>query len=91
MKRYQLLLLFAALISGALALTAGEESVLQTFRTSWPALSFIQPVWTENISEACGPRPFYGLTCSEGPDPHVTKMYGAVFQFLPSSGCFALD
>lgn len=80
-----LLLLVALLLCGrALALSAGEEEALGAFLKNFIGLNAVQPnPWTPNISMACTPPVFYGLTCSEGPDPHVTQMYDANLENLP--------
>lgn len=75
-----LLLLCMLLLASVecLALSAGEEEALLAIRASFPALALTSPPWTQNVSLACEPEPFYGLQCSEGPDPHVIGLYVAL-------------
>ena len=91
MKRIIVLLLLLNTAYFCFALTQDEETGLEALLTNFPALASMEPSWSTNVSEACRDRPFYGLTCSDGPDQHVLKMYAAVFFlsfpiFVPS--CF---
>lgn len=74
--RYSLvLLLLLVVVYTALALSDREKTAIISLRNSLPSLSTASPPWTEDPSAACGTPSFYGLSCSSGPDPHVTSLY----------------
>ena len=64
-------------------MSVGEETALQALLDSFPKLTTTQPPWTINVSQACETPSFYGLTCSDGPDPHILKLYESIFYVLP--------
>ena len=73
-----ILVLFILLSStlAALALSEDELRAIEGLREAFHGLDTLQSrPWSSNASAACDPPYFYGLTCSEGPDPHVIKMY----------------
>lgn len=70
------LFLLLLLVSPTYGLTSGEEGAIADILESFPHLREESPPWNYNVSLACDEPPFYGLTCSNGPDPHVLKMYG---------------
>jgi hypothetical protein len=77
MIRYLLLLVILFYLPlDCTCLTEGEIGALKSILSIWPSLETASPPWTEwNISLACN-KPFaFGLSCSEGPDPHVIGMY----------------
>lgn len=71
---YILVLLLFLTVTVA-ALTEGENEALSAILDSWPILASPSGGWDKNVSKACEADPFYGLTCSESPDPHVVGMY----------------
>lgn len=75
MRRCTSLFLLFLLVCGSLTLTPDEETALQAFYDSIPALSQALPPWTSNVSQACEAPGFYGLTCSSDSDPHVLGLY----------------
>lgn len=77
MRPSLVLLILAFAVAAADALSQSELKALEALGTSFPVLATKYPPWTSNISAACDSRPFYGLTCSDGPDPHVLELYGA--------------
>ena len=80
----------------SLALSEGEEKVINDLFQEWPVLHSVSPPWTSNASEACD-VPFGGLTCSQGLEKHIIGLYDANFFFqvsisfygLTVSSCFA--
>lgn len=74
------LLLWA--VSIAHALNEGEKEALEDFQTNWPDLQLSTPPWNRSVATACDPPVFYGLTCSTGPDPHITELYVEHFFFF---------
>lgn len=74
----------------AFGLTSGEESALASLLRNFPVLGgFTPPRWS-NVSIACNDPVFNGLTCSDGPDPHVLAMYGGVQKHGPFGSFLAL-
>lgn len=74
LRALTLFILFSV-ASTTFALTRGEKDALRAFKNHVPALGdAVQPHWDYNFDNACA-VPFYGLTCSPEPDPHVLKMY----------------
>jgi hypothetical protein len=58
------------------ALSEDEIDALNAIAKVWTQLGKINPPWTpESTPKACTPPVLFGLTCSEGPDPHVTVLY----------------
>lgn len=81
MKHLIAIVLLVALLSGSSALTSGEENALKALLHSFPALADAAPAWSSNTSAACDLLPFYGVTCSDGPEKHITRLYvGGCFQ-----------
>lgn len=64
------------LSSAALALSEDEKQGLSRILNEIPLLSNMSSPWSQNVSLACDTPGFYGITCSDGPDPHVIGMYG---------------
>lgn len=62
------------------ALNGSEESAILAIATNFPALASAQPAWTSNASSACDSPGFYGLTCSDGPESHILKLYVDLFE-----------
>ena len=78
MRPSLLFLLLITLVLSTNALTSGEENALEGLLSQFPSLTTCTPPWTSNVSVACDDPPFYGLSCSNGDDKHVLKMYGAI-------------
>ena len=81
MRIYLLLSLLALLVlftapHSTLALTDDEIGALQALYDEFPVLQDIDPPWRSNVSRACTPPYFYGVTCSSGGDQHVMSLYG---------------
>lgn len=74
-----LLLLLLAVVISTNALTLGEESAIEAFLNSFPQLAHVTPPWSSNTSLACSEPPFYGVSCSSDPDPHVVGLYVSCF------------
>jgi hypothetical protein len=81
MKYFLVPLLWFALVYSTAALTTDEESALEALFHSFPSLASEYPGWSTNTSLACEAPVFYGLQCSDGPDPHVLSMYAAPSKF----------
>ena len=75
MKSVLLVLLLVSATCGTLALTSGEEQALLDIFNNWPNLAILKPAWSSNVSEACYPEPFYGVSCIYDGDYHVSKLY----------------
>jgi hypothetical protein len=75
MKCFIVPLLLLTLVYSTAALTTDEESALEALFHSFPSLASEHPGWSSNTSLACEAPVFYGLQCSDGPDPHVLSMY----------------
>lgn len=67
------LLLFAAFVLQAHALSAGERDALLAILQSNPRLGSGPNQWG-NPSLACEPPVYYGLTCSNDTDPHILSL-----------------
>lgn len=74
-KRLFVLVFLLLAVSFANGLTEGEQQALKEFQLKWPGLQRIQPAWIRDVSTACDEPVFYGLTCSNESDPHVTELY----------------
>lgn len=79
MTKLLALILLLWLVSVAYGLTRGEKDALEAFQTTWPGLQLVTPSWNRSVLTACDPPVFYGLTCDNGPDPHITGMYAGIF------------
>ena len=90
MKLFLLLSLLLSTVYGSNALAAGEIVALEKLLATFPALQAQTPPWSANTTLACEPPGFYGLTCSEGPDRHILKLYGPFFDRLKGQVPFAL-
>ena len=76
MRRVLLLLLIAYAAHCSLALTDGEIKALQDIATEWDYFAYTPSPWpTDGFENACKPPVFYGLSCTNDPDPHVTSLY----------------
>lgn len=69
-----LIVLFALSICTS-ALYTHEELALSEIYESVEGLRRVSPPWRSNVSAACEHPVFYGITCSEGPNPHVIGLY----------------
>ena len=79
------LLILIALSYGAHALTVDEEDALAAFLLNFMELANFSPPWSASMNSACGTPtkpPFYGITCSEEAEPHVTRLYAHHFHNL---------
>lgn len=73
------------------ALSDGEREALQAMEKSWPSLlRHQQSPWDPNVSKACDPTPFIGLSCSNSADPHIIGMYAPTQSSSSPIGCFPL-
>lgn len=75
MPRFLVLVLLLLAVSLAKGLTEGEKEALEEFKTNWTGLQAATPPWNRNVSTACDVPVFYGLSCSNGPDPHILELY----------------
>lgn len=81
MRLCLILLLLLGAVFSALALTDGEVLAVEAFYRNFPALQTTTPPWQTNGTLACTKPVFYGLTCSDGPDPHITTLYESSLAF----------
>lgn len=79
MKHVGLVLVLLIALWRTSALSSRELEAISSLAEEWPVLRSLVPSWTLNASEACNDPPFYGLTCSGGPDPHVVSLYDKGF------------
>lgn len=79
MRPNLLLLLLLAVICGTHALSLSEETALEALFQNFSALASANPPWHANASSACEAPIFYGLTCSDGDDQHVLRLYASRF------------
>lgn len=89
MKRALLLLVLSLSFLAALALSPGELEALEVLSADFPALARVHDFdsipWTGNLSAACDVPSFYGLKCSNEPDPHIQALY-VQNNFFPAVG-----
>jgi Leucine-rich repeat (LRR) protein len=74
MKHVGLVLVLLIALWRTSSLSSRELEAISSLSEEWPVLRSLVPSWTLNASEACNDPPFYGLTCSGGPDPHVVSL-----------------
>ena len=68
--------LVLALVWCSEALSQGELASLKDLGESWNYFNTSSRPWLRDaLANACDVPPYYGLVCSEGPDPHVLKLY----------------
>lgn len=86
MKRLLRTVVLLLLAVWALALTSDEQTALIELRSSIPNLRALPAPWIADPTEACDSDYFEGVTCSDGPDPHVIGLYEAILRFGPKVG-----
>ena len=65
----------------AYALSNGEVNAIKALIQNFPALRTATPPWLEDGSLACTTPVFYGLTCTDEPESHITKLYDTNIDF----------
>ena len=75
MKLVICILVLVVSITASTALTQGEKEAISALYDEWSDLRLAHPPWTSNSSAACDEPPFQYITCTDGPDPHVSSLY----------------
>lgn len=75
MNRLLLALLLLAVSYSVCALSSNEITALEDLVKNFPLLREQRSPWSRNASLACESPVFYGLTCTDGPDQHVSTLY----------------
>jgi hypothetical protein len=57
------------------SLTQRELDGVASLIEDWLQLSHTSPPWQSKNTSAVCDVPFYGVTCSDGPDPHIIGLY----------------
>lgn len=77
MKLLAIALLLLLTAFSAYAVTEDEIDALEELSIAWDGFKVGGHHWSYNFKNACEPIPWKFLTCSPGPDSHITALYEA--------------
>lgn len=79
LRRSLAILLLLSVACASSAITPGEQSAIRAVLKHFPDLEYhVLPQWSAD-RDPCAYPPFYGITCSNGTDPHILGLYGRLF------------